>query len=38
LTDHGIEEQGTHDELLAVNGTYAKLYNMQLTMKEVSLL
>lgn len=27
LTDNGIEEQGTHDELLALNGTYANLYN-----------
>ncbi|GGD58682.1 ABC transporter ATP-binding protein [Paenibacillus nasutitermitis] len=31
LTDNGIEEQGTHDELIALNGTYASLYNMQLT-------
>ncbi|MGZ9225870.1 MAG: ABC transporter ATP-binding protein [Anaerolineales bacterium] len=30
LTDRGIEEQGTHDELLALGGTYARLYNMQL--------
>ena len=30
LTDNGIEEEGTHDELIALNGTYAKLYNMQL--------
>jgi ATP-binding cassette subfamily B protein len=29
LTDRGIEEQGTHDELLALDGTYARLYNMQ---------
>jgi ATP-binding cassette, subfamily B, bacterial len=29
LTEQGIEEQGTHDELLALNGTYARLYNMQ---------
>jgi ATP-binding cassette subfamily B protein len=29
LTDRGIEEQGTHDELLARNGVYANLYNMQ---------
>ncbi len=27
LTDEGIGEQGTHDELVALNGTYAKLYN-----------
>lgn len=32
LTDNGIEEQGTHDELIALNGTYANLYNMQLRM------
>lgn len=30
LTEHGIDEQGTHDELIALNGTYANLYNMQL--------
>jgi ATP-binding cassette, subfamily B, bacterial len=29
LTDQGIEEQGTHEELLARNGMYARLYNMQ---------
>ncbi|MGE5378130.1 MAG: ABC transporter ATP-binding protein, partial [Bacteroidota bacterium] len=29
LTDQGIEEQGTHEELLALNGTYARLYNIQ---------
>jgi ATP-binding cassette subfamily B protein len=29
LTDRGIEEQGTHEELLALNGAYARLYNMQ---------
>jgi ATP-binding cassette, subfamily B, bacterial len=32
LTDSGIDEQGTHDELIALNGTYANLYNMQLRM------
>jgi ATP-binding cassette subfamily B protein len=26
LTSNGIEEQGTHEELLAKNGVYAKLY------------
>jgi len=30
LTDTGIQEQGTHDELIALDGTYASLYNMQL--------
>lgn len=29
LTDQGIEEQGTHAELMHVGGTYARLYNMQ---------
>lgn len=29
LTGSGIEEQGTHDELLARGGTYARLYNVQ---------
>ncbi|MEI8365891.1 MAG: ABC transporter ATP-binding protein [Parachlamydiaceae bacterium] len=32
LTDNGIEEQGTHHELIALNGTYATLYFMQLKM------
>ncbi len=31
LAEHGIDEQGTHDQLLALEGTYAKLYNMQLS-------
>lgn len=30
LTDQGIQEQGTHEELIAVDGAYANLYNMQL--------
>lgn len=30
LTDNGIEEQGTHEELIALEGVYANLYNMQL--------
>ena len=30
LTDNGVDEQGTHDELIALEGTYANLYNMQL--------
>lgn len=29
LTEKGIEEEGTHEELLAKNGQYAYLYNMQ---------
>lgn len=29
LSDTGIAEQGTHAELLALNGVYAKLYTMQ---------
>lgn len=31
MGDNGIEEQGTHDELIARNGIYAGLYNTQLT-------
>lgn len=29
LTENGIAESGTHDQLLAQNGIYAELYNMQ---------
>ena len=29
LTDNGIEEAGTHKELLEKEGIYAKLYTMQ---------
>lgn len=29
LSDRGIAEEGTHDELLAQNGQYAKLFKMQ---------
>jgi ATP-binding cassette subfamily B protein len=32
LTDNGIEEQGTHEELIASCGAYASLYNMTLKM------
>lgn len=31
LTEDGIAEQGTHDELLARGGAYANLYGVQLT-------
>ena len=36
LTDSGIEEQGTHDELIALEGAYASLYNMQLRIEDPS--
>jgi ATP-binding cassette, subfamily B, bacterial len=29
LSDNGVDEQGTHEELITMNGTYANLYNMQ---------
>ena len=29
LSEEGIEEEGTHEELIAKKGTYEKLYNMQ---------
>lgn len=29
LTENGIEEEGSHKELLAKQGIYEKLYNMQ---------
>lgn len=29
LTEDGITEQGTHDDLIAQDGTYAKLYHVQ---------
>ncbi len=31
LAENGIVEQGTHDELIMAGGTYANLYNMQLS-------
>ncbi len=34
LADHGISEQGTHDELIAEEGIYASLYAMQLTVQD----
>lgn len=33
LTENGIEEQGTHQELLARKGIYEQLYNMQFAVK-----
>lgn len=30
LTDSGIDEQGTHEQLIALGGTYANLYHLQL--------
>ena len=29
LTDQGIDEQGTHEELMTLDGAYAHLYNLQ---------
>ena len=29
IGDEGIEERGTHQELIDKNGIYAKYYNMQ---------
>jgi len=29
LTENGITEQGTHDELIVMDGTYTNLYNVQ---------
>lgn len=34
LTDNGIEEQGTHAELIALDRAYANLYNMQLRIED----
>lgn len=33
LTENGIAESGTHEELLSKNGIYAELYNMQFKTK-----
>jgi ATP-binding cassette subfamily B protein len=35
LTDNGVEEQGSHMELIGLNGVYANLYNMQLRIEDV---
>ncbi|NGX45424.1 MAG: putative multidrug export ATP-binding/permease protein [Chlamydiae bacterium] len=35
LTDQGIEEQGSHKELITLNGKYANLYNMQLRIEDI---
>ena len=29
LSEDGVDEQGTHEQLIAMEGTYANLYNMQ---------
>jgi ATP-binding cassette subfamily B protein len=36
LTDEGIQERGTHQELLKKNGQYAYFYNMQFAGEESS--
>ena len=36
LNDGVISERGTHDELLALNGLYARLYRMQFRTREVA--
>ena len=35
LTDNGIEEQGSHTELIGRNGVYANLYNMQVRIEDI---
>lgn len=34
LTDKGIEQQGTHEELIAQGGIYKKLYNLSTNLEE----
>lgn len=36
LTDNGVEESGSHEELLNLNGIYSNLYNAQFVANEVS--
>ncbi len=36
LTDKGIEEEGTHQELIALNGVYANLYTRQLRLEDIN--
>lgn len=36
LTDNGIEEEGTHKELISLNGVYANLYSMQLRIEDIN--
>lgn len=36
LQDGGIVEQGSHDELMAKGGAYAKLYNSQFEQTEAA--
>ncbi|MFA9375513.1 MAG: ABC transporter ATP-binding protein [Lachnotalea sp.] len=36
LTENGIEEQGNHDQLIALEGIYESLYNMQFKKQRMS--